>query len=362
MRAVIASLRFHPGHFSQLMATARLLEEAGYDIRFRWHPQFCQMASGKAKTAPETLAKLVKLAQGDAYVLWFPSLKGFLDILVLRLLVRPVHVVYVFHEPYTSFGSYRAAGFSRLKSLKVYLIHLISAATVWLADAVILPSKNAFTAFQLRYSGRGKAVQVVPLTFDDEATGGIPARNKRQFISYIGTVAEDHAFDRFVDFAEQALQRNLVGDLKFNLATRSVLDSSTAQRLAPFVAAGRMHIQAGRPLSNEEINDAFSNSVVVWNAYRRSMQSGVLPKAYMFGTPVLVSDANPSEFFEGGRHGALISARYDAGELADAVAAIAANFASLSSACRAAFLEHFHYRASAKSFLAALTPPSTIKS
>lgn len=288
------------------------------------------------------------------YILWFPSLAGLADILWIRLLRRPARVVYIFHEPYTSYRSYRASGFSRLKAFKVYLIHLISSATVRLADAVILPSNNALAAFKVRYSGRGKSIQVVPLMFDDEAATGAPERAERRFISYIGTVAEDHAFDHFVDFAEQALRRDLVGGLQFQLATRSVLDPDTATRLAPFVASGQMHIQSGRPLSNEEINTAFARSFVVWNAYKRSMQSGVLPKAYMFGTPVLVSDANPSEFFQDGLHGARVSTRYDVAELAAAVGSITANFDHLSAACRAAFLQHFHYRANSASFLAAL--------
>ena len=189
---------------------------------------------------------------------------------------------------------------------------------------------------------------------DDEAVTGMPRRAERRFISYIGTIAEDHAFDRFVEFAEKALQRNLVGGLSFQLVTRSVPDTDTTRRLAPWVACGRMHIQSGRPLSNDEINAAFASSVVVWNAYSRSMQSGVLPKAYMFGTPVLVSEANTSEFFEDGRHGASVSTRYDVVELATAVKTIAANFERLSAACRVAFLKHFHYRANAANFLAAL--------
>jgi hypothetical protein len=40
------------------------------------------------------------------------------------------------------------------------------------------------------------------------------------------------------------------------------------------------------------------------------MQSGVLPKAYMFGTPVLVSTSNQSEYFEDGVHGVCISDSY----------------------------------------------------
>jgi len=354
MHAVIASLRFNPSHLSHLMAVARLLHATGYTLGFRWHANFVGMAGGSIDTTPLTRAQLLRFGPGSVYVLWAPSLAGFLDTLVLRLLRRPVHVLYVFHEPFTAYDSYRASGFSRLKAFKVYLIHIVSKATVAMSDAVVLPSQNALAAFKRRYNGAGKSVQVVPLMFDDEAANGVPTQTERHFVSYIGTVAEDHAFDRFVEFAEQAIQQRLLPGLRFQLATRSVLAVQTTQRLAPFVAAGLMQIQSGRPLTTDEINAAYGNSLVVWNAYKRSMQSGVLPKAYMFGTPVLVSEANPSEFFEPGKHGVQVSSRYDSQELCAAVNSVIANFEQYSAACRASFLEHFHYRANAARFLAAL--------
>lgn len=354
MHAVLASLRFHPGHVSHLMANARLLEEAGYSVSFRWHPQFSEMLSLGGKIRTETTSSLTKLGPSAIYILWFPSFAGFLDVLLLRLLRRPVRLVYVLHEPYTSYRSHRDAGFSPAKAFRVYLIHLINSAILRLSNGVILPSSNAQMAFRQRYRERGLSVQVVPLMFDDEAVGGVPGPVDRRYVSYIGTIAEDHAFNRFVDFVENALKQNLLEEVQFQLVTRSTPDDDTLRRFAPFIASGRLHLQCGRPLSNEEINQAFRRSLVVWNAYTRSMQSGVLPKAYMFGTPVLISDANPSEFFQDGTHGVCVSTRYDPLEMAAAVKTIEQQFEQMSAACRSAFLKHFHYRASAARFLAVL--------
>jgi glycosyltransferase involved in cell wall biosynthesis len=353
MQAVLASHRFNPGHLSHLLANARLLGEGGFAVLMRWHPRFSAMAEASSH-ATVTLAQVLALKEGDVYVLWFPSLGGLLDLLLLRLAGRRVHVVYVFHEPFTSYRSYRNGGFSRVKATKVYLIHLISAAIVRLSNTVILPSHNALAAFEHRYAARKASSIVLPLMFDDESTGNVPPRTDRRFVSYIGTIAEDHAFDRFVDFAQTALSQGRPDGLCFQIATRSLLDDDTRTRLAPFIASGRMKVQEGRPLTNDEINAAFCTSLVVWNAYKRSMQSGVLPKAYMFGTPVLVSEHNTSEFFEPGRHGMLVSGCCEPHELESAVAAIRQNFDRISAACREAFLTHFHYRASAPAFMAAL--------
>lgn len=353
MQAVLASHRFNPGHLSHLLANARLLGDAGFAVLMRWHPRFSAMAEASSHAAV-TLSQVLALKAGDVYVLWFPSLGGLRDLLLLRLAGRPVHVVYVFHEPFTSYRSYRSGGFSRVKAAKVYLIHLISAAIVHLSNTVILPSHNALAAFEQRYAASKASSMVLPLMFDDESAGSMPQRSGRRFVSYIGTIAEDHAFDRFVDFAQSALSQGRPDSPSFQIATRSRLDDATRLRLAPFIASGRLKVQEGRPLTNDEINAAFGSSLVVWNAYKRSMQSGVLPKAYMFGTPVLVSEHNTSEFFEPGRHGMLVSGCCAPYELETAVAAIEQDFDRISAACREAFLTHFHYRASASAFMAAL--------
>jgi len=88
MRAVIASLRFNPGHLSHLIANARLLQTVGYAVSFRWHPQFFGMAGGGLDSTPWTRAQVLKLGAGSVYALWFPSVVGFLDSLLLRLLQR----------------------------------------------------------------------------------------------------------------------------------------------------------------------------------------------------------------------------------------------------------------------------------
>jgi glycosyltransferase involved in cell wall biosynthesis len=133
-----------------------------------------------------------------------------------------------------------------------------------------------------------------------------------------------------------------------------VPSSAVMERLAPHATTGRLTIKSGRPLSNSEMNAAYGSSLVIWNAYKRSMQSGVLPKAYMFGTPILISAANRSEFFVDGEHGAEVSTRFETRELADAVLRIAKDFEHYSRACRAAFLRHFDYRANAPTFLEAI--------
>jgi glycosyltransferase involved in cell wall biosynthesis len=348
-KGIIASHRLTPGHLSHMLANGQLLKDTGWDVVFRVPPGLADLV-GDGTSLP--LASSEDLANAGLYVLWAPSLQGLQDVIALRLKSQ-ARVVYVLHEPYTSFRSYREAGFSFLKTLRVFLIHYVSSVIVALSHAVVLPSLNARSAFERRY--RSRRAVVVPLMFVDEATQVAPQAD-RSFVSYIGTIAEDHAFDQFVAFVEQSLQSGWLEGYRFLIATRSVLPPDVQQRLDPYIAAGRVEVRSGRPLSNREINSAYGSSLVIWNAYRRSMQSGVLPKAYMFGTPVLVSAANRNEFFVDGEHGAEVSTRYDAREIAEAVQRVVKDFSSYSRACRAAFFFHFHYRANAAAFLDAVAP------
>ncbi|MBR7784651.1 hypothetical protein, partial [Undibacterium luofuense] len=106
-----------------------------------------------------------------------------------------------------------------------------------------------------------------------------------------------------------------------------------------------LKIVSGKPLSNDEINSYFSQSIVVWNAYRRSMQSGVLPKAFMFGTPVLISSNNRSEFFENNKTGIEISLTYQKSEIYEAIYRIQSDFQKFSNLAREKFLSNFYYKA-----------------
>jgi hypothetical protein len=351
MRAILASHRFNPGHLSHLLANENLLREAGYDVRFRWPPAYARLGGATCNQPRASLFDLIQLESDSLYVLWFPSIAGLLDVVCARA-VSNAKVVYVFHEPFTSYHSYRQSGFPALKVAKVYFVHLVSSAIARLSHAIVFPSRNALRAFEHRYSSTAR-VAVLPLMFDDEAAH-VPEKAERSYVSYIGTVAEDHAFDEFVSFVDAAIRGGHLPEFRFLIATRSVLPGWVLERLGPHVTVGRVVVQSGRPLSNGEINDAFGQSFVVWNAYKRSMQSGVLPKAYMFGTPILVCESNRSDFFVDGEHGVEVSARYETGELAAAVLRIWENFDWYSRACRRAFFRLFHYRASAAAFLSAI--------
>jgi len=290
----------------------------------------------------------IALGRGDLLVIWYPSVSVIFNLLFVRLFSRAT-TVYIYHEPYTSFSSYRAAGFSWLKTVRVAAISVVSRVICAMSDKIILPSERAFQAVPAAQR-QPRRYAKINLMFADESrpeTQGLA----REFVSYIGTIAEDHAFDEFVHLMRACLADKALLPLRFLIATRSLVPDRHRAVIDQCVSSGRLVIQAGRPMTNAEINHFYASSFVVWNAYRRSMQSGVLPKAYMFGTPVLVSASNQSEYFQDGVHGALLSALYTQREFQHAITSLQAEWPTISENCRAQYMLNFDYHALSSTFM-----------
>ena len=184
------------------------------------------------------------------------------------------------------------------------------------------------------------------MIFDDEANKADLSVRKTT-ISYIGTVAVDHAFDKFVSFVEAAIQGTWFTDYRFAIRTRSDIPETSMKKLRRLQSSGRLTITQGKPLITEEINLFYRESLVVWNAYNRSMQSGVLPKAFMFGAAVIVARAGESEFVEHEVTGMVVASNDDVDEIKRAVEKIVAEPTKFARACRAKFETTFYYKYSA---------------
>ena len=97
-------------------------------------------------------------------------------------------------------------------------------------------------------------------------------------------------------------------------------------------------------LTDETGNFYFEKSVLVWNAYNRSMQSGVLPKAFMFGAPVVMLKKNENEFMQNKITGILIEDNNDVHEIKNAIEFILSKRDFFFVNCRFKFKETFYYK------------------
>lgn len=332
-KALVVSQNFNPGHASHLMASYKQLAEIGYEPIYFVDPQFKDFlpADSNMITAENKNIPTVEVA-----MILFPSLKN--PGLIRKLSRKGTKIIYLFHEPLTALKEYKKAGFSWPYLAKLMVIDWINAYTVRKSGAIILPSRKAVQYYNANRKYKNSFTCCLPLMFDDERE----ARQEniaREYISYIGTVAADHSFDEFVNFVKEALKNDWFPDKKFMIATKSEFEVP-----AELMGHKRVKIIKGKPLSNSEINDAYASSALIWNAYTRTTQSGVMVKAFMFGTPALVLKNNLNEFMEPGKTVEVLGDNNNKREIKEAVEKILSNFEEYSRNCRQFFLNNFYYR------------------
>ena len=332
-KSVIISLNFNPGHVSHMVASYRQLEELGYESLYCVDEAFVPYLP---KDSRISVYGKDKVANVSVAVFVFPSQKNLL--LIRKLKRQETKIIYIFHEPLAPMKEYRKAGFSYTYLAKLWVINQISRMTVKWSDVVLLPSKKAVELYEANPLYTNRNVHYLPLLYDDERTEALSAV-PRKYFSYIGTVAADHSFKEYLQFVEWAIKANKLPELKFLIATKSEFD--VPQALA---SSSRVVIQKGRPLSDAEINESYASTFVVWNAYARTTQSGVLAKSFMFGTPAIVLRKNLSEFTVEGQEVVAIDNNTSFEEIEKAVLRITSDFEHYSAAARKRFEKTFYYR------------------
>lgn len=332
-KALIISLNFHPGHVSHMVASYRQLEELGYESAYCVDEGFVPYLP---KDSRISVYEKDKVAEISVAVFVFPSQKNLL--LIRKLKRQGTKIVYIFHEPLAPMKVYRKAGFSYKYLAKLWVINRISSLTVKWSDAVLVPSKRAEEFYYANPLYENKNVHYLPLLYDDERTAQLKDK-QRLYFGYIGTVAADHSFNEYLQFVEWAVKENRLPKLKFLIATKSEFE--VPQALAE---SSRVIIQKGEPLSNAEINENYASTFVVWNAYARTTQSGVLAKSFMFGTPAIVLRKNLSEFTIEGQEVSAIDDNTSFEEIENAVLRITNDFEHYSSSARKRFEDTFYYR------------------
>ena len=331
--ALIVSLNFNPGHVSHMLASYRQLEELGYESVYYVDEQFIPYLPQNERICIHEKEKL----RGVSLALFlFPSQKNLL--LISKLKRQGSKVVYIFHEPLAPLKEYRDAGFSKKYLAKLWVINQISSLTVKWSEAVLLPSKRAVDYYEANPLYKNKNYHYLPLLFVDERTPENTA-TKRCYFSYIGTVAADHSFNEYLRFVEWATENNRLPNLQFLVATKSQFDVSPQIAQSP-----RVIIYKGRPLSNAEINDYYASSFVVWNAYSRTTQSGVLAKSFMFGTPAIVLRKNLSEYAVNGKEVVAIDDNTSYEEIEKALESVLNDYDSFSINARDRFMSTFFYQ------------------
>jgi len=339
MRVAICSLRFSPGHLSHIVAYAKLFREVSSEIILWLHQDYSKLFSNNQFSVswypmeyPENVETL--------FFLYNASTKNHL--VAREYKFNGTKIIYVYHEPWAGFSEYLKEGFKQ--TLKASIAHHFSTKTLKLADLVIVPSNYALRLYKRTDMRYNENVVSIPLLLDDELDKEIDPKKKVHF-SYIGHAVKGHAFYQYISIIKKLSK--LDKNFKFQIATRTNIGSllSSDSVLKKLVSQGRLVVKHGRPLTNAEINEAYETSLCVWNIYRRSTQSGVLPKAFMFGTPVIASNIGSfPEYVKSGENGFLVNEKVDAENIAEKLEYIDANIEHMALNCRNTFLQTFFWK------------------
>ena len=354
-RALLVSLRSNPAHIQLMIAYAKAIQALGLEAVFLLDPAYSRFSElGNAAPVLE-YGKTHLDHHWDCAIFMNPSLRNLETARALKK--HGTRVLYILHEPWQMSARYikdeglRAAGMA-------ILAHRSTVPVLRAADHIILPSQYGLRVYQSTDARYNSSASCIPLLYDDDLRDDIPSliRTKR-FFSYIGNPCRAHGFDQFLNVVRHSFQRNL--DTQFLIASgghplpkKCLSDPIFARN------AHRLEIQSGRRLSNDEINGYYAQSICVWNVYRRSTQSGVLPKAFMFGAPVLCSEVGSfPEFVTSGRNGEIVPAS-DPECIIDEFRRFQEDLVSYATQCRRDFMSTFYYRAHLRD-LCDLLPDST---
>lgn len=331
MKLLIVGLTQHPGHFSHIAAFYKMGIKCGFDTSVLTY-------ADSVKYLPDNVDVITFgtiLPKTDTALVTAPSKDNLVLFLKLKRKFK-TRIAMVFHEPLTSYSVYREAGFSKLQMIKLRLGNMYDSLLVKIADIILLASNKGLEYYDANISYTNKNREFFPLIFDDEYF-----QRERKYVSYIGTVASDHSFNEFLAYVKWAWKNSRISSIKFLIATKSNVELDVSYE--DMLNGGFLKVVHGKPMTNEEINSYYASSMLVWNAYTRTTQSGVLPKAFMFGCPAIVVKKNLFENTVVGENVVAVENNKSCKEIDDAVETVMKNFKHYSDSARQTFLKKYYW-------------------
>lgn len=336
MKVAIASLRFAPGHIAHLRAYLELFTSLGCEASLFLDESYKEFMGEK---------KNVVYFQSDVEIIeWCPSIVISYNIanenisLARKCKKKNIFFYYILHEPWDSFRDLISLGKRMPRRVAANVVNYLTAHNAY---KVILASENGQRKYE-RYMKRcNKNYAVFPLIFCDDYDGKKVI--ERKYLSFIGGFTEPRACSSFIDFIKYSVAKE--SHIKFCIASRDKVDAYLDNPIMKkALQDGILTVYSGRPMTTEEINCHYRESICSWNAYKISTQSGVLPNALMQGSPVLVTDRGDSvNVVAEKKEGCYISRQYDNKEIEGAFEYIEKHIKEMSEAARKKFLSTYEY-------------------
>jgi len=350
---LIICLKYAPGNWQHMKSFAYCLKERGYNVHFiisqnfQWmNIDFSDMADYLASSKSfltilldvflfflwrwYSFIKIFRKYKPRVilFVMWHP-LNYFLA-KILKTLYPNTQTCYWMHEPYKvdkSEYKEKLIAFNAIEYLQQMLLPFI--------DIVILHSNRALNAFNIRYSNYKGKIKLIPLLFKDECK--IKDVSSRMFdITFIGNAARAKGIDDFFEIVKKNRELNL--GLRLQLVTPSKIDRYLSE-LDCWPDSLLKVINKPR-ISDDEIREACAKSLTIIAPYRETTQSGVVPVAFMCGTPVIATDIEGlREYVIDKVNGMLISKDFSLENVISVLKYVKENFSELSQNARKSYEE-----------------------
>jgi glycosyltransferase involved in cell wall biosynthesis len=352
----IVCLKYAPGMWQHMNSFASSLLARGYPVRFiispgyRWMTKnyeestYVNISHHKGDSKLRNVLSYLWLRRGyfnkifrqyppSGILLssWHPL--NFLLAQLVKSLYPDTPIMVWLHEPYKDEKKIYGA-----KAIIIYLVELFQTLSLRYTDVVIVHSQRGFRLFKKKYPRFKGRTHMVPLQFQDD---GFDPNVKRRYVSFLGRADLAKGIEAFFSVVEDATQRSL--DLEFQIVTASNI-KGYLERLSP-TARQKLRVVNKPQISDADLREAAANSLAVLALYKETMQSGVIPVAFMQGTPVIGTDIEGiTEWVRNKQTGVIVSRSPASEEIEAAIAYIQSHLKEMVDYCRADFLSTFDDR------------------
>lgn len=350
----IVCLKYAPGMWQHITSFARNLRQRGYPVRLVLSPGYHWMNNGEFREAshysfppdrpptfwrtglaylwlPWSQFRQVFLQHPPAGLLlvsWHPT--NFLLLRLVKSCYRQVPTLVWLHEPFKDDKRIYGA-----KAGIIHLVELFQTLSLRYLDVVILHSRRAQRLFQQRYPKFRGMTQLISLPFQDDGPG---AADGRRYISFLGRADRAKGIESFFALVKGADRQDM--KVEFQIVTASNIDKQL-QELPPG-ARQRLKVVNQPQIADEVLRQGAAQSLAVLALYKETMQSGVIPVAWMKGAPVIGTDIEGiTEWVRHHETGVIVSANPSLEEITGAIDYIYSHFNEMTGRCRAAYLTTF---------------------
>ncbi|MGN0160217.1 MAG: hypothetical protein ACI4AQ_02385 [Lachnospiraceae bacterium] len=284
MKCLIVSRKYNYGHLCLLLGWAQLLLEINIEPVFFLDRQYERLFTAYPYKCIYSYKELIKKSDFDYMIINNISIEDSKCIKLLKT-ISDVKILFYYHEPWRGFKAELKHYPNDLKGLCMQIARVSFARLVIKeADVVLCPSAFAADIYSNNEARINANYKICPLPFMDEAEN---ISYSKKYFSFISTANLDKGIDHFFSFIKYASK--IDNQISFCVCTKTDISEYIDYEIKDLISSNRLLLQHGRILEEEEINEAYNNSLCTWLCYKSSTQSGVLVKTFMWGSPCVAT-------------------------------------------------------------------------